>query len=63
MSGERASATDDAGVPAKLEATLASTRRVEAFGDATRPPIEAASTQLPNVIPRNDKEDGYRNGQ
>jgi hypothetical protein len=56
------SAADDADVPAKLKAVLASGQRLKLL-QISRPPGQTASMELPDVIPRNDKDDGYRNGQ
>ena len=47
---------------AKLKAVLASGWRLKLF-QTSRPPGETASIELPDVIPRNNKEDGYRNGK
>ena len=44
------------------KAVLASGRRLKLF-QISRPPGETASMQLPDVIPRNNKDDGYRDGQ
>ena len=49
-------------VLAKLKAVLAIGRRLKPF-QISRPPGETASMELPDVIPRNNKEDGYRNSQ
>jgi len=49
-------------VLAKLKFVLASLRRLKLF-QTLRPPGETAPMELPNIIPRKNKDDGYRNGE